>query len=122
MSTQKLFLAVYLGNRTNPRRKAWDALPEAERSAKTQQGMAAWKTWAEKHKTAIVDMGGPLGTTKAVNNQGMTDISNRMTAFTVVRAASHDEAAKLFEKHPHFTIFPGESVEVMPVLPIPGAA
>ena len=40
-------------------------------------------------------------------------------AFMVVRADSHEAAAKLFEKHPHFTIFPGESVEVMPVLPIP---
>jgi hypothetical protein len=27
----------------------------------------------------------------------------------------------LFEGHPHFAIFPGDSVEVMPVLPIPGA-
>jgi hypothetical protein len=30
-------------------------------------------------------------------------------------------AAKLFENHPHFAIFPGESVEIMPVLSIPGA-
>ena len=37
----------------------------------------------------------------------------------VVRAASQEEAAGLFEHHPHFTIFPGQSVEVMPVLPIP---
>ncbi|MDR3462508.1 MAG: hypothetical protein P4L76_09375 [Beijerinckiaceae bacterium] len=36
------------------------------------------------------------------------------------RAESPEAAAKLFENHPHFTIFPGESVEVMPVLPIPG--
>jgi len=43
-----------------------------------------------------------------------------MTGFTVVRAASHEAAAKLFENHPHFAIFPGESVEIMPVLPIPG--
>jgi hypothetical protein len=43
-----------------------------------------------------------------------------MTAFTVVRAASHEAAAKIFEDHPHFSIFPGESVEIMPVLPIPG--
>jgi hypothetical protein len=42
-----------------------------------------------------------------------------MGAFIIVRADSHEAAAKLFEKHPHFTIFPGESVEVMPVLPIP---
>ena len=48
-------------------------------------------------------------------------LSNEMGAFMVVRAESHEAAAKLFEKHPHVTIFPGESVEIMPVLPIPGA-
>ena len=45
-----------------------------------------------------------------------------MGAFTVVRAESHEAAAKLFEQHPHFAIFPGDAVEIMPVLPIPGAA
>jgi hypothetical protein len=42
-----------------------------------------------------------------------------MSAFVVVRANSHEAAATLFENHPHFTIFPSEAVEVMPVLPIP---
>jgi len=65
-------------------------------------------------------MGGPLGKTKKVSEHGITDTNNEMGAFMVVRADSHEAAAKLFEKHPHFTIFPGESVEVMPVLPIPG--
>ena len=45
---------------------------------------------------------------------------NELGAFTVVRAASHEAAAKMFENHPHFAIFPGERVEIMPVLPIPG--
>jgi hypothetical protein len=44
-----------------------------------------------------------------------------MSAFVIVRANSHDAAAMLFENHPHFALFPGEAVEVMPVLPIPGA-
>jgi hypothetical protein len=26
----------------------------------------------------------------------------------------------MFENHPHFTIFPGDSVEIMECLPIPG--
>ncbi len=52
---------------------------------------------------------------------GIEDISNALGAFTVVRAASPEEAAKMFENHPHFAIFPGDSVEVMPVLSIPGA-
>ena len=65
--------------------------------------------------------GGPLGSTKAVTESGVDDTSNHMGAFTVVRADSHAAAAKLFEKHPHFTIFPEDGVEIMPVLPIPGA-
>ena len=83
--------------------------------------MAAWMAWVEKHRAAIVAMGGPLGKTKKVSQRGIEDLSNELAAFTVVRAASHEAAAKLFEKHPHFTIFPGDSVEIMPVLPIPGA-
>ena len=57
---------------------------------------------------------------KKVSQRGIEDTSNEMGAYMVVRADSHEAAAKLFERHPHFTIFPGESVEIMPVLPIPG--
>ena len=114
------YLAVFLGSKTGPKWAAWNAMPEAERRAKEQEGMAAWKGWVEKHQGAIQAMGGPLGKTKKVDDRGVTDIANEMGAFTVVRAPSHEAAAKMFENHPHFTIFPGERVEIMPVLPIPG--
>src|SRR5262249_51038659 len=78
------------------------------RHSQMQEGIAAWKAWVEKHQAAIVGMGGPLGKTKKVSEHGIEDISNLMSAYTVVRAESHDAAAKLFERHPHFTIFPGE--------------
>jgi hypothetical protein len=120
MTTNDTYLAVFLASKTSAPMKAWMALPEAERRAKEQEGMAAWKAWAEKHHAAIVTMGGPLGKTKAITERGIEDVSNAMGAFMVVRAESHEAAARLFEKHPHFAIFPGESVEVMPVLPIPG--
>jgi hypothetical protein len=121
MSTNDIYLAVFLGSKTSPRRTAWDALPEGDRRAKEQEGMAAWKAWVEKHHANIVTMGGPLGKTKKVAQRGIDDTSNNLAAFTVVRADSHEAAAKLFEHHPHFAIFPGDSVEIMPVLPIPGA-
>ena len=121
MSDQKLFLAVFLGSKDNARMKAWAALPEAERRVREKEGIAAWHAWVEKHKESITDFGGPLGKTKAIGENGIADASNALTGFTVVRAASHEAAAKMFEGHPHFSIFPGESVEVMPVLPIPGA-
>ena len=83
--------------------------------------MAAWKAWVEKHHAAVSAMGGPLGKTKKVTERGIEDVSNEMSAFVVVTAESHEAAAKLFQQHPHYTIFPGEAVEIMPVLPIPGA-
>jgi hypothetical protein len=121
MSANNTYLAVFLGSKTSPRRAAWEALSEGERRAKEQEGMAAWKAWVEKNQAVIVSMGGPLGKTKKVTQRGIDDTSNHMSAFTVVRADSHEAAAKLFDKHPHFSIFPGDGVEIMPVLPIPGA-
>ena len=120
MSTTNTYLAIFLGSKTSPRRTAWNALPESDRQAKERDGVAAWKAWVEKHQAAIVAMGGPLGKTKRVTQRGIEDVSNELGAFAVVRADTHEAAAKLFEKHPHFTIFPGDSVEIMPVLPIPG--
>ena len=119
MSTNNTYLAVFLGSKTSPRRVAWDALPELDRRAKEKEGMAAWKAWVEKHRAAIVRMGGPSGKTKKVTRGGIDDKSNELGAFTVVRADSHEAAARLFDRHPHFSIFPGDSVEIMPVLPIP---
>ncbi len=113
----KQFLAVYLGS---PAAMAsWNALPESERNARTAQGVRAWHAWVERHRDRIVVDGGPLGRTKSISRTGIADIRNAMAAYTVVRAESHEAAAKLFEGHPHFSVFPGESVEVMECLPVP---
>jgi len=114
------YLAVFVGSKNSAKFAAWNALSETDRKAKEREGMAAWKAWVEKHQSALAQMGGPLGKTKRVGTGGIADYSNELGAFTVVRAASHEAAAKMFENHPHFAIFPGEAVEIMPVLPIPG--
>ncbi len=57
---------------------------------------------------------------KRVTAQGVPDVRNEIGAYTVVRAETHDAAARMFEGHPHFTIFPGDGVDVMEQLPIPG--
>ena len=120
MNATNTYLAVFTGSKTSRRRAEWDALPEAQRRAKEQEGMTAWKNWAAKHGAAVVTMGGPVGKTKKVSTDGITDISNQLAAFTVVRADSHEAAAEMFRNHPHFAIFPGDAVEIMPILPIPG--
>ena len=114
------YLALFTGSMNGPRFKAWMAMPEGDRKAKEQEGIAAWGAWMEKHKDVVVGEGGPLGKTKLVSPNGVSDITNNLGGFVVVRAESHEAAARLFLNHPQFTIFPGEGVEVMPVMPIPG--
>jgi hypothetical protein len=116
------YLAVFTSNKKSPRWQAWYAMSEAERRAKDEEGLAALKAWDEAHKDDIVYMGGPLGPTKRTSQDGIADVVNELTVFVVVRAPSHEAAAKMFEGHPHFTIFPCDAVEVMPLLgPKPGA-
>lgn len=113
----KTFLAIYTG--TPGSMATWDALPDQERKERQAAGVAAWYAWVDKNKETIVDVGSPLGKTKSASPSGVSDIKNNMTAYTVVRAESHEAAARIFENHPHFTIFPGAAIEVMECLPIP---
>ena len=114
----KKFMAIYLGSANAM--TGWEKLTEAERNQKQAAGMKAWGDWMATHQKSVVETGGPLGKTRKVNSQGVSEIRNLMSGYVVVQAESHDAAAKLFLNHPHFTIFPGDSVEVMECLPIPG--
>ncbi|MDP9422873.1 MAG: hypothetical protein M3Q19_08580 [Pseudomonadota bacterium] len=110
------YLAVFLSNKSSERWQAWYAMSEEERHATDEVGLAAVKAWDEEHRDAIVYEGGPLGPTKRTSRDGVADAVNELTVFVVVRAASHEAAAKMFEGHPHFTIFPCDCVDVMPLL------
>jgi hypothetical protein len=116
-TTMKRFLAVFTGSPTAM--ASWDALPESERQKLQVTGIAAWKKWATDNGASILETGGPLSRTKLVSEAGISDIRNNLAAFTVVQAETQEAAAQLFLNHPHFTIFPGEGVEVMEVLPVP---
>jgi hypothetical protein len=115
------FLAIFTASDASRAASGWGALSEAEAAARRKAGIDAWNAWVERHKDLIVDHGSPIGKTKRVGRSGVSDATNTITAYTVVRAESHEAAAAMFENHPHFTIFPGEAVEIMPCLPVPGA-
>jgi len=109
----KTFLALYMGGDT-------PVDPNAMSEEAMAKGMAAWGQWMADHADAVVDHGGPLGKTKKVSKSGVSDIRNRVGGYILVKAVSHEAAAAMFENHPHFAIFPGDSVEIMERLPIPG--
>jgi len=116
----KKFLAIYIGTEAALRKAQWEKLDEEKRKALDAEGVKAWEEWALAHSAAIVDQGSPLGKTKRASSEGITDIKNNITGYVIVQAESHAAAAKMFEKHPHFAIFPGDSVEIMECIPLPG--
>ena len=113
----KKFLAIYLGSAQALDK--WKALDEPTRKQNEKHGKEAWMKWVTANQKSIVDQGSPLGKTKRASPQGLSDTRNEMAAYTVVQAETHEAAAKLFENHPHFTIFPGHSIEIMECLPLP---
>jgi hypothetical protein len=115
----KRYLAIYIGTEDARKRAAWDTLGEQQLQMRTESGMKAWMDWGKKHAAAIVEQGSPLGKTKRAAVDGITSAKNNMTGYVIVEAESHEAAAKMFENHPHFAIFPGDSVEIMECLPIP---
>jgi len=115
----KRFLAIYIGTQAAMDKSGWKKLDPKIRAAREADGMAAWIAWGKKHADSIVDVGTPLGKTRRVAPNSNTDHKNTMTGYVIVQAESHEAAAKLFENHPHFTIFPGDSVEIMECLPLP---
>jgi hypothetical protein len=116
----KKFLAIYIGSPSSVDKSGWNSLPEGKRKELEAAGIKAWGDWMAIHAAAVIEQGGPLGKTKRASAQGVADTKNNVTGYVVVQADSHEAAARMFEKHPHFTIFPGDSVEIMECLPIPG--
>jgi predicted phosphoribosyltransferase len=116
----KRFLAIYTGTQAALERAQWDKLDEEKRKELEAKGIQAWMDWGTANSAIIVDQGAPLGNTKRASAEGIADIKNAMTGYVIVQAESHEAAAKLFENHPHFTTFPGDSVEIMECLPLPG--
>jgi len=117
----KNFLAVFTGTPEALDKSGWNQLSEQVRNERTQAGIQAWGDWMKTHETQVVVAGGPVGKTKKTSASGIADITNNIAGYLVVAAESQEAAAKLFEGHPHFSIFPGDGVEVMECLPVPNA-
>lgn len=115
------FLAVFTGSPESLAASGWNGLSEADRQQRTEAGMRAWHEWMAKHQAQLVDGGGPLGKTLRATPSGIGEARNNLAGYVIVQAESHAAAAALFAGHPHFTIFPGDAVEIMPCLPVPGA-
>ena len=115
----KKFLAVYRGD-PQKGNDEWDQLSKEESGKREQLGMEAWGKWMQVNASRIIVSGGPLGKTLRVDRGGISKVVNNDCGYIVIEAENHEEAANIFLNHPHFSIFPGDNVEIMECLPIPG--
>jgi hypothetical protein len=109
----KTFLALYMGSDT-------PVDPSSLSEETIDKGMAAWGQWMADHAAAVVDHGRPAGQDQEDRRRRRQRHPQPGRRLCDVQAESHEAAAKMFENHPHFAIFPGDSVEIMERLPIPG--
>lgn len=116
----KTFMAIYIGSATSAEKARFDADDNPAQQRRLMAGMEAWGKWVADLGDAIIDQGTPLGKTLRVSPGGIAPTENACTAYVIVRADTHQAAASMFIDHPHFTLMPGDSVEVMECLPIPG--
>ncbi|MBS0532481.1 MAG: hypothetical protein JSR72_00350 [Proteobacteria bacterium] len=105
------FLAVYTMKPENVVR--FRAMPKAEQDAVDAAGLPRWVAWEKANAASLRDWA-MVGKTKRVTWDGVADAQNDICGYVVVEADSIDAAAKLFENHPHFSIFPGDAVDIMP--------
>lgn len=99
------------------------ATSTVERMAKStpEQGqavMAAWRTWAQRSASSLVELGAPLGESTVL--KGTSAGPGYIGGFSIVKAESADAAKKIFEGHPHFE-GPGNSIELLEQLSMPGS-
>jgi hypothetical protein len=98
---------------------AFRARPKAEQEAIDAAGLAAWVEWERRNAAAIVGPDVMVGKTKRVTPTGIADARNQIAGFLIVEAANIDAAVRMFQDHPHITIFPGDGIDIMPVVTEP---
>jgi hypothetical protein len=86
---------------------------EATRKEQSGKVMQEWAAWREAHKDAILEEGFPLGKTKRVTKDSVTDTKNDMNWYMLIQAESHDAAAALVQSNPHLQMIPSSYVDVM---------
>jgi hypothetical protein len=67
-----------------------------------EQMMAAFQAWAASVGDNMIDPGAPLGPSKVVTSDGITDgaATGKLGGYTLITAGSLDDAVKAVQDHP----------------------
>lgn len=105
------FIYLYRG----PATPMEDFTPEQS----TEQ-LKKWGEWMERVGSAMVDGGAPFGARAAVADDGSSPPPSDHNGYTIVEAASLDEARALADGHPFLAEGKGRfSVDIFELVPVP---
>jgi len=105
------FMVLYRSS-TSARDQMANATPEQMKA-----GMEAWMQWAGKAGGAVIDLGAPLAPASHVG-PGSSD-AGEISGYSIMQADSAEAIGGVLDGHPHLNM-PGNSIEVLEMLSMPG--
>jgi len=90
--------------------------PKAEQDEVDAVGLPRWEEWEKRHAASLISRGGMVGKTTRISRTGIAPAVNDICGYVIVEAETAEAAAQLFADHPHIDIFPGDGVDIMPLL------
>jgi len=105
------FMVLYRSS-TSARDQMANATPE-----QIKAGMEAWMQWAAKAGDAVVDLGAPLAPAAHVGPGSSS--AGEISGYSIMQADSAEALGGVLDGHPHLSM-PGNSVEVLEMLSMPG--
>lgn len=110
-ATLKKFLVLFLA--PTAVLADWAKTDPGIKKVEEEKMRAGWQRWMGDH-ASMIRATEAAGKTKEVTASGIADIKNEIMLYSIVEAASHDEAAQAFASHPHLGI-PKSSIQVMEI-------
>jgi hypothetical protein len=82
--------------------------------------MAKWGVWMGKVGSSLVDIGSPFGAGQSIVDDGTTGTAASLTGYSIVQAASLDEAQALADGHPYLSESKGDyAIDIYELMPVP---
>ncbi|KPF46515.1 hypothetical protein [Rhizobium sp. AAP43] len=95
---------------------AFRKMPKADQEAIDAEGLSQWEDWEKRNAGFLRSPSVMVGKTTRITREGIGPGQNTFCGYVLVEAETAEEAARLFADHPHIGIFPGDGVDIMPVV------
>jgi YCII-related domain len=105
------FMLLYRGDATPP-----EKMTEEQR----HEVRAQWTDWVEKHRTALADVGSPLGDSVGIGGDGADQKATSLGGYSIVEADSLEAAKGFTDGHPFLAGAGADfAVDIYEMLPSP---